>query len=69
MIQQLEEGHVPGRKAWKNEGKNMRVTVYEFQRLKEYLHDGSFMAERGMWHLMEQWSGDARKGKLRVSEH
>ena len=47
----------------------MRVTRKEFQNLKEEFHDTSFMAQRGMWHLMERRIRDARIGGMRESEH
>ena len=50
MIQKLEEGQMPG---GKDEGNKMLVTRTLFKRSKEEFHDASFMAPRGMWHLME----------------
>ena len=46
----------------------MRVTKI-FQRLKEEFYDASFMAQRGMWHLMEQRRRVARNGGLRDSKN
>ena len=47
----------------------MRVGRRVFQRLKEELHDSSFMAQRGMWHLMEPRRRDARRGESQESEN
>ena len=33
------------------------------RKLKETFHDRSFMAHKGMWHLMAQRIKDARKGE------
>ena len=67
-IQNLEEGQVPGEKEWAKEGETMLVTRQDFERLKEYFHDSSFMAQRGMCNLMEQRTRDARNGGINQCE-
>ena len=47
----------------------MRATRREFRRVGEEFHDSSFMAQRDMWHLMEQRMRDAIRGETKESEH
>ena len=47
----------------------MRVLRKEFERLREELHDNSFVTQRGMWYLVEQRIGDPGTGGTKESEH
>ena len=49
------------------EGRKVRVTRKEFRRLKEEFNDSSFMAQRGMCHLVERRIKDARRGEVEGS--
>ena len=68
-IQKLEDRPVPGGKEWRIEGRKMQVTRKEFQRLKGEFGDTSCMAQRGMWHFMEQRIRDTRTGGMEEREN
>ena len=65
-MQKMEDGQVPGGRDWRIEGKQVRVTRKEFQRLKEEIRDSSFRAKREMWHLKEQIMRDGRRQRKRT---
>ena len=52
IIQKLEGGQVLGR-GWRTELK-VPASKRDCERLSSELVDNSFMAQRGMWHVMEQ---------------
>ena len=62
-IQNLEEGPVPEGKDWRTEGKKLPVTRKVFLKRMAQFHDSNFMAQRGVWQIMEQRIIDGRRGE------
>ena len=68
VVEIMEEGQVPGGKV-ENWRKEDACHEEKSERLQEEFHDDTFMAQRRMWHLRKQSTGNVRRGSVRQSEN